>query len=376
MKVLFISNILDHIISFHIPYLMWFNKQGFEVHVLTNASGNSNELPYCHKIHNLNIDRSPYSLKNICALNKAKKIILEEKYNIIHCHTPMGGVIGRIAGAIARKKYGTQIIYTAHGFHFFKGSPIHNWFLYYPVERMLAYFTDVLITINQEDYYRANRFKTRKLYYVPGVGLDTNRFNIKKSKNSLRNELDISSDSIVLLSVGELSVRKNHSVVLEALAKIKNDPIFHQIQYLVCGTGELNNSLREKVIDLGISEHVKFLGYRKDIPEVCQCSDLFVFMSLQEGLPVALMEAMASGLPVVCSGIRGNIDLIENGVNGYIVRNVKDEVAEAILRIVKSEMTRKIMSAESKIRIQKYDLKNVDTEMQKIYLNVITELEN
>ncbi len=268
------------------------------------------------EVHHIPVPRSIFSVGDIITSYRImEKLCSENDYQIVHCHSPIGGVIARMACRKARKK-GTKVIYTAHGFHFFKGAPIKNWLLYYTAERMTSKFTDSLITINKEDYENAQRFNIDNTEYVPGIGIDVDKIknvNIDKSKKRL--EFNLNEDDFVLFTAGQLSKRKNHEVVIKALAAIENK----NVKLLICGLGELESYLRELIAELGLENRVTLAGYRNDVIEQLHAADCFVFPSLQEGLPVALMESMATGLPIVCSNIRGNIDLIEHGVNGFLV---------------------------------------------------------
>lgn len=366
-KVLFVSHVVKkHFMLFHIPYIKWFKDNGYETHVCARNDYESKkecDIPYCDKYYDLPFERSPFNFNNIVAFKQLKKIIDSNQYDIIHCHTPVGGVLTRLASKQTRKK-GTKVIYTAHGFHFFKGAHSINWLLFYPVEKYCAKYTDVLITINQEDYKRAQKFKANKVVYVPGVGVDTKKFSsLDVDRNEKRKELGIVENQSVLLSVGELSKRKNHEVVIKALAKLNN----LDIVYLICGQGELDRYLKAKANELNVN--VKFLGFRKDIAQIAMIADVFVFPSLQEGLPVALIEAMAAGLPVVCSKIRGNTDLIKEGKGGYLIRH--DDVegfAENIKKVLNgnTELCRKIKRYNIE-EVKKYDKGIVEEKMWEIY---------
>ena len=236
------------------------------------------------------------------------------------------------------------------------------------MEKHYAKKTDVLITINQEDYKQALKFKARKTVYVPGVGIDTSRFGRNESvRIPKREELHIAQDEFVLLSVGELIKRKNYEVVLEALSQLKKDGRISGIRYLICGDGFLRDDLRSKAEKLGLSDYVNFLGYRRDVEELCNCSDLFVFMSHQEGLPVALMEAMACGLPVICSNTRGNTDLIKNGENGEIVESSPEAVAQAILKLRDQRDLCKRYAEAAELKIKAFDIASVSEKMRELY---------
>lgn len=334
-KILYVATVVKtHIMEFHIPYLKMLKEDGWETAVAARNDYENKEechIPYCDTYFDIPFERNPFRVNNIMAYKKLKKIIDTGGYDIIHCHTPVGGMLARLASRAARKT-GTRVIYTAHGFHFYKGAPIINWLLYYPAERWLAGYTDVLITINKEDYKRARQFKANKVYYVPGVGIDLKKFFPDKEKRKVkRKELGFQDSDFVLLSVGELNKNKNQAIVLKTLLKLKKDESYSKIHYVICGRGAWERKLKKMAERFGIKEHVHFLGYRTDTPEIYNAADLFVFMSLREGLPVALMEAMACGLPAVCSKIRGNTDIGENGKDISFVRNSENEIMKNII---------------------------------------------
>lgn len=370
-KVLFVATVVKtHIMEFHIPYLKMFKEMGWETAV---AARNDYEnpadcvIPYCDTYYNIPFERNPLKPGNLKAYKELKHIIDEGEYDIIHCHTPVGAMLTRLAAKQARKQ-GTKVFYTAHGFHFYKGAPVINWILYYPVEKWLSRYTDVLITINKEDYERAKTFKAGKVCYVPGVGIDLKKFNAGYvNKEQKRKEIGVSADDFVLLSVGELIPRKNHEVVIRALSVLKQLDKLNHIEYVICGRGSYEADLRKLAEGLDVADHVHFLGYRNDISEICNCADLFVFMSHQEGLPVALMEAMACGLPAVCSNIRGNTDLIEDGVTGLLANNTPEEVARSISKMKSDTALRNRVASAALQKIKQFDLSSVEDEMSKIY---------
>jgi len=319
-------------------------------------------------VNEINFNRNPFSKSNFSAYKEIKKLINDNSFEIIHCHTPVAAMAVRLAARKTRKK-GTRVIYTAHGFHFFKGAPLKNWMLFYPVERWLARYTDVLITINREDFYRAKQsFRAGRIEYIPGVGIDTRKFSeIVVDKSTTRKELGVPEDAILVLSVGEVNENKNHEAIIRAIAKLHNPNVY----YMICGQGILEKYLANLIKRLGLQKQVKLLGYRRDIAKISKASDVFAFPSFREGLSVALMEAMALELPVVCSNIRGNIDLIEDGKGGYLVE--PDDVngfEDGIYKIIKNYTLRKDMGEHNKKIIVNFDKENVKVDMEKIYLKV------
>ena len=362
-KVLFVATVVKtHIMEFHIPYLKMFKEMGWETAV---AARNDYEnpadcvIPYCDTYYNIPFERNPLKPGNLKAYKELKHIIDEGEYDIIHCHTPVGAMLTRLAAKQARKQ-GTKVFYTAHGFHFYKGAPAINWILYYPVEKWLSRYTDVLITINKEDYERAKTFKSGKVCYVPGVGIDLKKFQtnpiIRNEKRRwLCHEYDIPSSATVLLSVGEVNKNKNHRVVIEALGQLKRKDIY----YVICGRGPLLDEYKELSRQYKIEEQVILAGYRTDVADFYKAADVFVFPSFREGLPVAVMEAMASGLPVITTRIRGSSDLVTEGENGLLVQP-KDvagfcNAINQYANVLKREMT-----AKNNIeKANEYDLKHI-----------------
>ena len=362
-KILFTATVDLHILHFHIPYLKWFKEQGYEVHVATNGD---ELIPYCDVKHKVLFERSPLKINNFKAVKQLKKIIEKEKFNIIHCHTPMGSVVTRIAAIKARKKYNTKVIYTAHGFHFYKGASIINWIIFYPVEKVLSYKTDCLITINEEDYKIAKeKFHSKRIELVNGVGVDENIFNFEMTnteKHNFRKEIGLEDDDFVMIYPAELSKRKNQGMLLDVMKMLKNEG-HNNIKLILPGLDSVKGKYRKMAKRLGVEENVKFLGYRKDIPKLLKISDLVVSTSKQEGLPVCLIEAMMSNLPIVATDCRGNRDLINNGKNGYIIKNEK-EMKERILEFTQKEKASVKIENED---IEKYKIENILKQMIEIY---------
>lgn len=375
MNALMIAHVASMIDHFNIPNIKLLLELGYSVHVVCNfKSGSScddaeiNELKlklddlgvtYTH----IDFERSPFSFVNLKAYRQLKKVFQECHYDLVHCHTPMGGVLGRLAAKKYRKS-GTKVIYTAHGFHFFKGAPLKNWLLYYPVEWLCAFWTDELITINKEDYARAQKHMHAKhVTYIPGVGVDLKKFspNIYTEEEiaNARAELGVDTDEKMLLSVGELIPRKNHESVIRALAKLNNK----KIKYFICGTGERKERLEKLIEELGLSENVRLLGYRTDISKLCDCADLFVFPSLQEGLPVALMEAIASKTAVICSDIRGNTDLV--GEKALFEAENISQISEKINEYLCNDLSEEV--ERNYANLKKYDIEKVVDEMKTLY---------
>lgn len=367
-KVLFVATVVRlHINMFHKPFIKWFHDQGWQVDVAANNDYDNPEdcvIPYCDHYYCMPFERSPLKKGNLDTYFQLKELLDKEHYDIIHCHTPMGSVIARLA-AISSRNRGTKVIYTAHGFHFYDGAPLVNWLVYYPIERILSRWTDLLITMNSEDYQRSKTFHAKRTQLINGVGIDLHRFceATPEDKLAVRQELGLSDGETFAITVGNLIPRKNHATLINAIARI-NDPKLH---LFICGDGELDAELKSLSNKLN-AHNVHFLGFRRDIFHLCSAADLFLFASRQEGLPVAVMEAMASGLPIVASHVRGNIDLIDPDKGGYLVEaDDVDGFANAIRRILEDHNNLDRMRSYNLDKIRAYSLETIILQMAQLY---------
>lgn len=374
-KVLFVATVEIHILTFHLPYLQYFYAQGYEVHV---ACAGSSDIPYCHVRHNIPFQRSPFKRDNVKAYFALKVLMAKEIFAFVHCHTPVGGVIGRLAAMDARKTHGTKVLYTAHGFQFFKGGPVKDWIIYYPVEKMMARFTDVLITVNQEDYNTALRkkFKAGAVEKINGIGLDTEKFQPDGSKQpieSLKKTLGINENDFVLLCVGELNENKNQILLLKAVKGLLADPAFRiQVKLVLAGPDSQAGFLKKEAELLGIAKQVIILGYRNDVPELLAAADIVVSASYREGLPFNVLEAMAAGKPVIATDVRGHRDLIQNGVNGFLVKQ-GDRAAFgiAVKQLCEDEALRYAFGRAGIEKSRVFTLEVVMSQMREVYHAVL-----
>lgn len=380
-KALMMASVASMIDLFNMDNIQILEDLGFEVEVACNfekGSITSQErvdefreelISNGYTIYHMPVPRSAFAIKDIVISYKMMKQLCDENsYNIVHCHSPIGGAIARLACRKARDQ-GTKVIYTAHGFHFYKGAPKKNWILYYPVEKFLSKYTDVLITINKEDYDRAKKFKAGKIEYMAGVGVDVEKFqNIHVEKEKKRKSIGVDKNDFILISVGELNKNKNQQVVINAIAQAKNE----KIKYLICGLGPLENEIRELIKYFELENQVKIIGFRDDIAELLAIADLFALPSYREGLSLSLMEAMATGLPVICSDIRGNRDLIRDSENGYLLDPSDPlEWSDRINRLYLDKDLRKTFGQSSKNNISKYSKVNISDKVSKIYQGLI-----
>lgn len=323
MKFLFVATVRSHIGQFHMPLIHALIEAGHEVHAAykdNSADKAGLDLSAIDHVFEVPFERSPYHPRNLQAYRVLKKIIDNGDYDIIHCHTPMGAVVTRLAAMGARRR-GTKVFYTAHGFHFYKGAPRRNWLLFYPVEKLLAPHTDVLITINQEDYDLAirKRFGAGRIEKINGVGVDLSKFSLitPEEQSAARAELGFTEDQFIMLYAADLSYRKNQPLLLRALARLK-DTHPHML-LLLPGQPILQEEYEKQCTELDISQMVRFLGYRRDIDKLLAACDCVVSSSRQEGLPINLIEAAARGRYIIATDVRGNADVVRQSGYGVLV---------------------------------------------------------
>lgn len=373
MKFLYVTTVVSTM-DFFVEHIKMLQNLGHVVELATNVNITPSDevLNLNCKIHDIKFSRNPFSIDNILSKNEFKRLIQNQKYDVVHTHTPNASIIVRLVCKKFRKK-GLRVIYTTHGFHFYKGAPLKNWIIYYSLEKICSNWTDILITINKEDYELAKRkMKAKKIRYIPGIGVDLNKISSEKMANHYKkSKFNLNEDDIVFLSVGELNKNKNHISVINALGMLKEEGKINKIHYLICGQGNEKEVLEQCISNKNLEENIHLLGYRKDILSIYSIADCFVFPSFREGLSVSVMEAMANGLPIICSKIRGNIDLIdENG--GYLfdpsdVNNIKNCIEQAVscdkLQIRK-------MGNYNLEKVKRFDTDKVLKELYKIYFEM------
>lgn len=358
-KALMVATIGNFLAGFELNDMKLLQNLGYEVHCAANMNDisdirNMKLTSQGIKKHHICFSRNPFSKDNLKAYREIKDLIISEKFEIVHCHTPVAGVLCRLAAHKCKVK---KIIYTAHGFHFYTGAPLKNWIVYYPIEKICSRYTDCLVTINKEDYKRASeKLFAKKTIYSPGIGIDTDRFR-SGERDKIRKELGIDKSEFMLFSAGELNKNKNHESVIVAVEGMN-------LTYVIAGKGELEGHLKMLAQERGVK--LILAGYRNDIADFYAAADAYILPSIREGLNVSLMEAMASGLPCLAGRIRGNIDLIDER-GGYLFDPLKkDEIKQAIQKIMIAD--RFSFGEYNKRKIKTFDYKKVHEVMKQVYL--------
>ncbi|MGI5907287.1 MAG: glycosyltransferase family 4 protein [Christensenellales bacterium] len=371
-RVLFTASVFAHLKAFHVPYIQHFRERGYEVHTAANGE---NTLAAVDRHFDIDFHRSPLSPKNIRGYRALKRLIDENGYDIIHCHTPVVGVLTRLAARGARKR-GTVVIYTAHGFHFYKGAPPVSGRVFRMLEKRLSRYTDHLITINAEDYSAALRygFRAGACHLVHGVGVDAERFAVQtpETKRRSRELFGIPPDAFVLVFAAEYSRRKNQGMLLDAVSILKER--VPETLLLLPGDGPLKEAYGQRAAALGIADNVWLMGFRDDMDRLLPAADVAVSSSIQEGLPINIVEAMAVSLPVVATRIRGHVDLVGDGTNGYLVPTCDAEaMADRLLHLHDNPDTARAMQARARETAEPFLLHNARAETTLIYDTIIYE---
>lgn len=355
----------------HIKLLI---RKGNEVHVASNMVSELNEeLKNTNvKVNQIDFKRNPLSSKNISAYRQIKELQRKEKYDIVHVHTPVAAFITRLA---LRNEKNVKIVYTAHGFHFYKGAPLKNWLFFCTAEKLAAKWTDIIITMNEEDYkFALNKLSRKRLanvFKVGGVGINIES-NINKNKNNteFKKQLGLKEDDFIISIIGELNNRKNQIQIIKAVEKLKD--IYSEIKLLIVGNGDLYKYYEEYINSNNLQNNIILLGYRRDVKLILGITDVVTSVSFHEGLPLNLMEAMCNKKAIVCTNIRGNIDLVKNGENGFVV-DVGDIEAtiKVILKLYENPYLMKSMGEISFKNIQKFSENIVLKDMDDIYSYII-----
>lgn len=377
-KALIVAN-LAGFASFLLNDIGILQSMGYEIFYAANA----NKLKWKdtkRKLEERNVkflqvdfeSKNPFSSQNIKSFRQISKLIKEEKFDLIHCHTPIPGMIVRLAARRSRKK-GTKVIYTTHGFAFTSTIPsLKNKIVFKTIEDFCSSFCDAIITINQEDYESAKKMHCKKVYYINGVGVNTQRYaNVNIDRSTYRKSIGVSDDEIMVLSVGELSERKNHQIIIKALSQMDSDKKY---VYVVCGNG-INGGTGPYLEKLAKEKGVRLLllGFRSDIPEITKCSDIGAIPSVREGLGLAGVQSLAAGIPVVGTSVQGIKDYVSDGNTGFLCNAFDaDGFSNAIKKLSSMDAKERDRMKECCVEMAKsFDTKISITQIKKIYKEVL-----
>lgn len=365
-SILYVAVSQAHLSIFHEPHLRWLRKHGYYVDIAAGRSSRFviNEVDFYHEI---TFARSPFSLNNVKAFLSLVKVLRAKPYTMVHCHTPVASVLSRLASLFARGR--PVVLYTAHGFHFFPGASVNNWVLWFSIEWLFTRLTDIVITINRWDERAAKQWlRAKRVRLIPGIGIDTERFHppSRLDYEAHRKKYDISNEAFVLIYIAEFIPRKNHAFLMRAIKKLRLQ--IPDLVLLLVGNGPLLETTKADCERLELSNTVKFLGFRRDIPDLVTMADLSVSTSRHEGLPIGIAELMAAGVPVVASQDRGHRDLVEDGVTGFLFpQDDEDAFVNFVVKLANNPELRRMMGRAAREHIQSFSLEKSITSMAHIY---------
>lgn len=369
-KVLLVATVQSHIAQFHRPLAEVLHNNGYEIHVAAKnnlAEKNGLQIEFVDQIYDVPFARSPKSKDNIIAYKQLKKILDTEHYDVVHCNTPMGGIIARLAAITARKK-GTKVFYTAHGFHFYEGGPKKNWIVYYPIEKFFSRLTDTLVAITHEDYNLASRKFHCKVEHMHGVGVNEERYLTveKAEKAAYRKQMGYKENQKIILCIGELNVNKNQPMAIRMMHKIVEQ--YSDAVLLLAGNGPRQQFLEALIRQEGLQNNIKMLGYVTNLQDYQHIIDVQVCCSKREGLPLNVVESMLSGNAVVATLNRGHRELIHNDENGFIVpQDDFNAMADRVLALLNDKDLKSRIETAAHEYAMNYGFKSVKKELASIY---------
>ncbi len=366
-SILYVATSDIHIATFHLPYIKWLSEQGYAVDLAVEIRNPEIQFENVRKVYNIQFPRAIFNANLYSSYKELKSIIDLGNYKLVHCHTPVPSLLTRLASRAARK-LGTTVLYTAHGFHFYKGAPFMRWAIYYTAEKWLSKFTDGIITINAEDFNYVKSWGACDSYYIKGIGVDSQRFiQVDQiEKNNLRDELGYNQHDFILLYIAEFIDRKNHKFIIEALPNLVRK--IPNLKLLLAGKGVLVDQIKNQVTELKLDEFVDFLGFRKDVHRFSLISDIGVSASKHEGLGLGLAEQMMCGVPIVATMDRGHKEMVISGENGYLFEQGNhDEFVKHVLELYQNAEKRNTFSINAIKSSQQFDIKNSLASMVNIY---------
>lgn len=311
--------------------------------------------------------KKPFCKDNYKAYKFIKKFINNERFDLIHCHTPISGMLVRLASKKARKK-GAKVIYTTHGLSYHSDSSFKTKFIYSRFESFLSKYSDAIITINHEDYCEVKKMKCKNVFLLPGVGLKCDKFfNLSVDIDNYKKSLDIPLDHFLIVSVGEISTRKNHIAIIKGIELLEEKS---KITYVVCGGG-IDNSYKQSIIDYAkkVNVNLRMVGFRKDAAKIMYCSDIGAIPSIREGLGMSGLESLALGKPIIGSNVQGIKDYLIDGVTGYSFKPFDyNKIAECIQKFIYMSKEEYVIMSKNCIELsKKFDIDNSRRVLTSIY---------
>lgn len=371
-RILYVTTVSRTVNAFLLPHIYKLIEEGYRVDIACYIDKDIDKelINKGVKVYNVPFKRNPFSLKNIKAFIDLIKMQKQNNYDIVHVHTPIASIYGRL---LKIKFKNLKTIYTAHGYHFFKGGSKLAWAIYYPIEKLMAKLTDITININSEDYeITKEKLKPKNYYYMKGVGIDLSKYKRLTNEEIKREKISFNfkNNDFIIIMIAELNKNKNHMQLIKSLEILNKK--YNNIKALCIGEGKKFNELDKEVKNRNLEDNIKFLGFREDINELINIADIGVLFSYREGLPKSILEVMANGKKVIATNIRGNRDLICNAKLGTLVKVNDYEETAKVIENYYIDKFRIINDYEDILReIKKYEVEKICEELIKIYDKLI-----
>lgn len=363
-RILYVTTLSSTVNAFLVPHIKMLIENGYIVDCAFNINKplDSSLVKLGVKQYKLQFSRNPLGVENIKAFIGLINIQKINEYDIIHVHTPVAAIYGRL---LKLKFPNLKTIYTAHGYHFLKGGAKLGWALYYPIEKIMAKVTDVIININKEDFeITKKKLKPKRCYLINGVGLDLSKYKKLSDEEIVKkkDELGIKDSDFIILMIAELNKNKNHMQLINAMEIVSKR--YPNIKALCIGDGSIKKYLEQQINSKNLQNNIFMLGYREDVNNLINISDIGILMSYREGLPRNIMEFMACGRKVIATNIRGCRDLVCNDNIGTLV-NVDDYQATA--KAIEKYYLLGDIKFNVYDEINKYDIESVNQKLLRIY---------
>ncbi len=307
---------------------------------------------------------------NLKAVADLRRIMVEGKYDIVHTHSSVAGVVGRLAALAAGVPV---IIHHVHGWGFHDGMPGWTRKLYLTLERFCAKFTDRIVTVSEPDIQKGlmQGIGTKDKFTLINNGIDLEKFRQDIGVQQVRSELGLDPECKLVGMVGRLDEQKNPLDLIKAAAIVSKS--YSKVQFLIVGDGSLRPECEQLIDELNLKDKFFLLGFRNDVPRILPILTITAMSSLWEGLPLAFLESMSAGKPIVANDIDGASDVVVNGETGFLVTPHQPQaMAERILTLLNDEALCNHMGQVAQQRSDHYSLPKMFGKVESLYKELHT----
>ncbi|MDJ0675323.1 MAG: glycosyltransferase family 4 protein [Calothrix sp. MO_167.B42] len=378
-KLLLITAIPNSLRAFLLPFAEHFRSRGWRVDAMARGVSTDTEcIQAFDRLWDVDIHRNPLDPRNLLiAPSQIRDIVVREKYDIVHVHMAVAAFVTRYALKDVRNQGNTKVIYTAHGFNFYRGGPPIPNAIFLTLEKLAGQWTDYLVVMNQEDEKAAQRhhiLPPEGIQYMPGIGLDISHYGHHGVTDGdilrVRQEMGLTADTPLFLSIAELIPRKRHEDMLKAFARVTKP----KACLAFAGEGPLMAQMKKLAWQLGIQDRVHFLGFRRDIPTLIQAAIATILVSEHEGLPRSILESLSMGVPAIGTDIRGIRDLLEDGCGLLVKLADPPDLAKAMNWVLDHPQETRRMGERGQKAIAAYGLQHILQLHESLYAEALAKV--